>query len=308
MLDWMNYVGWSDDQLSQADVAVLNFCCARGLPGMEKYEAAHSIRLIDEMADKVASATQAYLPQFLNRPNEFENSLDYFRALVLVTVLQRNCGIRYDQAKIPDHVPYTPDDTFLHRVIHTKLGTCANIPVLYVAVGRRLSYPMKLVQANGREATHLFVRWDDPTGNRFNIEATDQGMRTPPDDYYRAGRYQLHPSLEEKGQFLRSKTPREELACFLAERFCCFRDARQYRLAIQAMGWACVLAPKNAFYLHTLKRVMNEWLFTLNDKKPKRFSGLANLAWAAPICRAVPGRTRTRHPRLGGDREHAGES
>ena len=61
------------------------------------------------------------------------------------------------------------------------------MPVLYVAVGRRRGYPLKLVEA----PTHLFFRWEDPDGERFNVpevfnvEGTGHGISFHPDDYYR---------------------------------------------------------------------------------------------------------------------------
>ena len=61
---------------------------------------------------------------------------------------------------------------FIHGIIDGPGGTCASMPVLYVAVGRRLGYPLKLVEARG----HLLLRWDDPLGQRlgtpdvFNVE------------------------------------------------------------------------------------------------------------------------------------------
>jgi hypothetical protein len=60
--------------------------------------------------------------------------------------------------------------------------------VLYVAIGRRLGYPLKLVECKG----HLFVRWEDAK-ERFNIEGTSRGLHgriktssTPPEIKNRA--------------------------------------------------------------------------------------------------------------------------
>ena len=51
------------------------------------------------------------------------------------------------------------------------------MPILYIAIGRRLGYRLYLAQA--RE--HYFVRWEEPGSERFNIEATTLGF-TPRDD------------------------------------------------------------------------------------------------------------------------------
>jgi Transglutaminase-like superfamily len=271
MLDWPKLIGYTDTQLAKMDIAALNLACAQGLPGMEKYDPAQSIRVIDEMAWRVVCTTRYQTSEFTKHPEKFQHSYDYFRALVLITVIQRDFGVRYDQAKIPDHVPFAAEDSFLFRLIKTRLGTCANMPVLYVAVGRRLGYPMKLVQAKGQGATHLFARWDAPNGSRFNIEATDQGMRTPADDYYRTGRYSITPQVEKMGCFLKSLTPREELSCILTERGLHLWDDRCYLRATAALCWACVLAPHNELQLNTVKMATNEWLCTQRDRSPNHF-------------------------------------
>jgi hypothetical protein len=50
-----------------------------------------------------------------------------------------------------------PSKVFLHGLLGPeRVGTCSSLPVLYVAVGRQLGYPLKLVTAKG----HLFVRWE----------------------------------------------------------------------------------------------------------------------------------------------------
>lgn len=61
-----------------------------------------------------------------------------------------------------------------------RTGTCASLPVLYAAVGRRLECPLKLVTARN----HFFVRWDG-AGERLNIKATTEGVTTFEDEYYR---------------------------------------------------------------------------------------------------------------------------
>jgi hypothetical protein len=56
-----------------------------------------------------------------------------------------------------------------------RMGTCSSMPVLYVTLGRRLGYPVKLVTAKA----HLFVRWEQ-TGERFNLSKnmTSDGIST----------------------------------------------------------------------------------------------------------------------------------
>ena len=71
---------------------------------------------------------------------------------------------------------------FIHGVVSGHGGTCTSMPLMYLAVGRRLGYPLRLVLAKA----HLFVRWEETGGERFNIEATTtRGLNTFSDDYYR---------------------------------------------------------------------------------------------------------------------------
>src|SRR5690606_8097737 len=85
---------------------------------------------------------------------------------------------------------------------------------------------------------HLFVRWSDPEGlwrglfgaspfrpTRFNIEATNPGLQTPPDDRYRVWPKPIHPSLIECGAYLSPLMPPEEIAESLSARSACLRQA-----------------------------------------------------------------------------------
>lgn len=99
-------------------------------------------------------------------------------------------------------------------------------------------------------------------------------MSITQDDYYRQGRYAISAEHEAKGGFLRSKTPREELAGFLMERFHCWKEAGWDRGAAEAGAWACVLAPANVFFRHTLAAVLNRWSHQQKQRKPRGFPPL----------------------------------
>jgi hypothetical protein len=174
---------------------------------------------------------------------------------------------------VPVDAPFCPEDTFVHGIIHGEGGTCASLPVVYVAVGRRLCYPLKLVEAKGEKDLygHQFCRWDDPNGERFNIEINKTGLDCPPDDYYRTGQFFVSPELEKAGCFLKAATPKEELAGFLVERGCCWRDHRRFRRGAESFAWAHVLAPYNGFHLYTLKANLNSWTREMKRRQPRWF-------------------------------------
>jgi hypothetical protein len=220
------------------------------------------------MAGYVRRFTERGLPDFRRRPGHYEDSEAYFRVLSMVTALQRDLGVRYNPAKIPPDVPLDAADTFLHGALLGEGGNCASLPVLYVAVGRRLGYPLKLVHARVGQFGHVFARWDDPGGERFNIEATNQGLSCHPDDYYRTGIYAVEERIEREGRLLVSLTPREELASFIANRAHRWRELGKLRQATNALAWAAAIAPQDRSHVATLKTVMDEWAEAVQRKEP----------------------------------------
>jgi hypothetical protein len=189
----------------------------------------------------------------------------------MITVLQRDMGVRYNPAKIPDDAPFDTADSFIHGVIQGDGGTCATLPVVYAAVGRRLGYPIKLASTRGKFG-HLFARWDDPkTGERFNIEAAGVGLSTPDDDYFRDGRYEMSARTEIEGDYLRSMTPKMELAGFLAGRAWRWEDVKDWLACVDAWAWASSLVPENVHKRNSLWRCMVEWAKEQGRRKPVGF-------------------------------------
>ena len=151
----------SDEDLSAPDVAEQSLFCARGLPGAENLDIEALCSRLDEWAELIDGATCRMLPKFQARPQEFENSEAYFRMLVMVTVLQRNLGVRYNPERMAGSLDCRDSrDLFIHGCLGEHGGTCASMPVLYLAIGRRLGYPLLLVGAK----QHLFVRWEESGG------------------------------------------------------------------------------------------------------------------------------------------------
>ena len=157
------------------------------------------LETLDRGAAEIGEYTERVLPLFYRNPERYEHSEAYFRVLVMITVLQRDYGVRYNPEKIPLEARFETADSFIHGAIQGQGGTCATLPIVYAAVGRRLGYPIKLVSARvGDVASHCFARWDGDS-EQFNIEASAQGLSCPPDDYYRTGRYEITPEVEPPG-------------------------------------------------------------------------------------------------------------
>jgi hypothetical protein len=133
-----------DDFLAKLDVAAINLICASGLPGAEVIQLDANLAWLNDAADKVRLETERNYVQFLGNPSAFDYSQAKFCIRILITVLQRQCGVRYNPkwqgitsgSPIPRDFGRSAVDLFIHSIIDGAGGTCGSLPVLYVAVGR----------------------------------------------------------------------------------------------------------------------------------------------------------------------------
>jgi hypothetical protein len=274
MRDWRSYALLPISELANLDSAEVNLACAAGLPNADRLDSSAVLARLDKWANLVRRYTERCLPQFHANPERFDHSEGYFCVLVMVTALQRDLKLVYNPDKVADDASFDANDTFIMGAVLGAGGTCASIPVVIAAVGRRLGYPIKLVAARSGGVGHLFNRWDDPAGERFNIEASGEGLSKLPDDYYRTGEYQVTAEQEEKLCLLRSMTPREELADFLTQRGFRWLELGKLRQAVEAFGFAYGLAPHNRGYHNTLGRTLLAWRTEVEARKPGLFPAL----------------------------------
>jgi hypothetical protein len=268
---WRELVEMPETELAKRDIAEVNLACVADLPDAAGVNVRACLDKLDRFADGVRRYTRKCLPHFRAAPEEFENSEAYFRVLCLVTHLQRDLGVRYNPAKVPVDVPLETADVFIHGVLFGDGGTCASIPVVYAAVGRRLGYPIKLVACRTGEVGHLFARWDDPRGERLNIEATNKGLSCLPDEEYRTGRCAVTPEVERDCQLLVSMTPKMELADFLVQRGLLWRHLGRHREAFESFLWAALLHPEAVANGNTRDRTEREWFKGLEARAPVGF-------------------------------------
>lgn len=231
------------EKLGDIDIARMNLLCAQGLPGAEGMDIKQELAVLDKWAAMVKFETDRDIHKFYADPGNFENSEGYYRILMLITVLQQDFEVRYN----PDRI-FSPDftdcrDAFVNGLTQASTGehaggTCVSMPVVYVAVARRLGYPVKL--ATTRE--HVFARWEDEK-DRFNIEATGQGLNTYSDDHYRTWPSTLTPKERASGAYLRSLTPAQELGLFMAARGYVLDDTDRKHEATVAYAYAHMLDP-----------------------------------------------------------------
>lgn len=228
----------SDKDLGRVDVARMNLLCAEGLPNAGSNDIGQSLARIDAWAEAAKKAEGKYLPNYYKAPSKYENSIAKFKAVTLALTVKEDlkCGynmelVRSGAMKDMGNTRFFKDsrDLFIHGFLERGTGTCASIPVLLVALGRRCGYPLYLVSGKG----HLFCRWEGKD-EVFNIEASMQGVDIYPDSYYRTFPHPFTEAEREDEKYLKSHTPAEELGLFMNTRGNCLRENGMPREAKEA--------------------------------------------------------------------------
>lgn len=223
------------EKIEKCDIALMNLLCAEGLPGAENLDVQQCLKTLDGWAQQVKRETQRHEYRFREHPEKFRNSLGYYRMMMLGTVLAQDLGIRYNpDLALPQMDGQRPTmafaadskNTFIHGLLNENhFGTCASMPVLVVAIGRRLGYPVNLAGAK----LHLYVRYEDYNGKHFNVEPTvTEGFMTPSDDEYKNGKFPFTDEETKGYGWLRPMSNREALSQFLDNRGICLGDAKRY--------------------------------------------------------------------------------
>jgi regulator of sirC expression with transglutaminase-like and TPR domain len=231
------------------DIALLNLAVTPGLPPSDRGRIIReSLDTLDQWAKAIMAETYRNRHHYLNKPDEFGNEAGWKMAM-MCSVLGKDFKVRYDPSLISTDRQNTSNDKFFANpnsifltgcLGESRIGTCASLPVLYVALGRRMGYPMHLVAAKG----HLFARWDDGKGTRVNVEAANAGGYTShPDSYYRTWPHALSHNEEERGGYLENLTAQQCLAIFLTSRTACLEAKGQRADAIASASAAFRLAP-----------------------------------------------------------------
>ncbi|MCI0642307.1 MAG: transglutaminase-like domain-containing protein [Gemmataceae bacterium] len=281
---WQELVGKSEAELAHVDLAAMNVACSAGLPGISNLEYPHYNKLLDAWAKSALREIKSHYPLFDIDPLSFQYSKNRYRLVGLITVLQRDLGLRYDPRLIHSEDFFVDArNVFVQGVIDARKGTCSNLPVLVVSVGRRLGFPLRLVSAK----SHLFARWESTT-ETFNIECTSLGFVSHPDDYYLTWPLACSYYEAHEFSFLRSKSPREELAFCLAARGHVLLDNLRFFEAADAYAWAYELQPNCRLHLSSLEATINRWRSKLQEKWHNRPFPPAILSHASRF-KTVPG-------------------
>ena len=251
------------NDLGKCDIALMNLLCAKGLAGSENLNVTNCLKALDNIATSVKYNTERYYYKFREHPEEFNHSEGYFDMMMLATVLQEDFNIHYNPAHVdipgqtlePNKSFYAnSQDVFIHGLAHKDgLGTCSSMPVFYIAIGRRLGYPLKMVKAKG----HLFARWEDHERS-FNIECTSIGFVSHTDDEYRTWPAPFTPEEEKSDSYLKSLTPVQELTVFLSIRGFCFGASGDLKKSLGAFAQAFYKEPQSIAYQKLFARAERE--------------------------------------------------
>ncbi len=240
-------VNLNPGQLAQVDIGLMNLLCAQGLPGAEDMKVNDYLTTLDRWAQHVKSETTRNFHHFRENPAYYYNSEAFYKMLMMAVVVYEDFHIRYNpkwmapqsEVRSDDHFFADSRDIFIHGLVESqRMGTCSSMPVFYIALGRRLGYPLKLVTTR----QHLFMRWDSP-GEKFDMDATGKGLDRYDDDYYKKWPFPItEQEIQDEG-YLKSLSTREELSVFLFSRGACLAENGWLGQATQSYQIACLLAP-----------------------------------------------------------------
>jgi len=256
----------TDEDLARFDLAEVDLVCATDLPGSERLDIPACLAWVDHAAAWARHQSIATFENFQRSPETFDNSEGIFRIAAVMNVLWRGMGVHYNQERIDDPEEFTDArDDFIHGIFEGRGGTCASLPVLLVAVGRRLNYPLKLVKTS----RHLFARWEDLAGERFNIEINGTGLNTFPDEYYLTWPVDIRESnWQTETKFLRSLTPRDEVANAWSKRGHNLQANDRLGAAVDCFATACSIVTDNRLLDLRLWKSLKERRETLKRKIP----------------------------------------
>lgn len=253
------------DQLEKVDIARMNLLCAEGLRGSENLDVEDCLRTLAAWTDHVERETKRNFHHFLKQPKTFNNSIPYYQLGMMGTVLAEDLRIQYhpererqllekpiNQQTIEDENVFfsSSADVFIHGLLTGQhYGTCASMPFLYVAVGRRLGYPVTIAARK----YHLYLRYEGGNGEHLNMEATEnRGFATPTDEEYRHGNYPMTQEEIDGCGWLRPLSNKEILGICLLNRANCLRSMKNYDAEITTLSDAARYLPDTAL----MKRVI----------------------------------------------------
>jgi hypothetical protein len=230
--------------LEGADLVAINLSVARDVPSLTGLGVKGYCRTVDDWARKFASVLPAMEREFAKTPARWKNDVRFFRVGMLQGFLGQELGVEYIQSqKGAQSVDYLePSQLFINGVIDSRRGTCANMPLLHVAISQRLGWPVSLASVK----SHFISRFDDGSVVH-NIEATSTHpghFASDPDEVY-IRRFDLPRKAISCGSDLRCLSMREMIGVFLGLRGRHYQDVEDFARSERDYCLARAFAPNH---------------------------------------------------------------
>jgi hypothetical protein len=232
------------EDIGQVDIGRANLLCAEGLPGAEELDVEEHVGRLDAWAERCRRMTQRHLPGFPSIAHHFDHSEPKWRLCAMSKVLREDCDVGYHEPRIDGEPDWSDSqDLLVHGLTGSRRrGTCASLPVFFVAIARRLGYPMHLAKA----PAHCFSRWDGKDSDnaawreRTNVEFHGDIGFNPDEHYYEFPLHwpesmrRLHRNGDPSLVYLQALPPTEEFAHSLCQRAVCLEAVGRHREAVNA--------------------------------------------------------------------------
>jgi hypothetical protein len=166
------FLTMSSAEFGRTDPLVMNLVVAKGIPSLANLDIGHYAALADKWANDIRHRLPGMEPHFHRSPADWKNDIRFFRLGIVCWYVDEVLKVTYpdELANAEDCIYVDPLNVFVNGLMDRRQGSCASMPVLHVALGWRLGWPVSLACANN----HLFCRFDDGEV-KHNIEATAFG-------------------------------------------------------------------------------------------------------------------------------------
>jgi hypothetical protein len=232
------------EDIGNIDPVVMDLAVARGIPALADLDIGRYVRLADEWADDLRGRIPAMDAHFRRSPDRWKSDIDFFHLGLVCWYADVVLGVAYreDQRNATSVVYTDPTDLFLNGVMDTRRGTCGNLAMLHVVLGRRIGLPVSLACAG----SHFLCRFDDGI-KTINIEATETGrggFASESDEYYMK-EYHIPQRGVDCGSDLCAVAPRELLGLLVGLRARHLENANRMTQAEADYLLARYLFPRN---------------------------------------------------------------
>ena len=235
----------SAEELADVDPVVMNLVVARGIPALAALDIHSYVAMADEWAEDLKSRLPGLERQFYESPETWRNDLAFFRLGLVCWYLDLIKGVAYweDQRVRGRGVTYTdPSHLFLNGVMDDRRGTCGNMSVLNMVIGRRLGLEVSLACLN----SHLICRYDNGiVVHNIETTSTRNGAFSSSTDEELLAEYKLPTKAQECGSGLCALKPHQMLGEFISLRARHLDDTQCYAEADRDYLLARYLFPNN---------------------------------------------------------------